>query len=133
MIQFERLVKMLHQDFELDPEGEWALEANPCVTSVEQLEGLCALGFRRVSFGIQDLDRDVQHAINRNQKPEQTCEAFHHSRRIGYKSINFDLVYGLPLQTRSSLRGTLRRSISSASGPAGGIQLCPLALDVQIP
>ena len=107
MGQFERLAKMLHRHFEIEPEGEWALEANPSVTSVEQLEGLHALGFRRISFGIQDLDQDVQRAINRNQTPEQTREAIRHSRRIGYESINFDLVYGLPLQTRSSFRRTL--------------------------
>ena len=54
--QLTRLTEMLKHNFEIDPEGECALEANPRVTRAEQLEGLFDLGFRRVSFGIQDID-----------------------------------------------------------------------------
>ena len=105
--QLTRLTEMLKHHFEIDPEGEWALEANPRVTTAEQLEGLFDLGFRRVSFGIQDIDPAVQRAINRNQTSTQSEEAFSVSKKLGYQSINFDLVYGLPLQTRVKFRKTL--------------------------
>ena len=95
--QLTRLTEMLKHHFEIDPEGEWALEANPRVTTAEQLEGLFDLGFRRVSFGIQDIDPAVQRAINRNQTSSQSEKAFSVSKKLGYQSINFDLVYGLPL------------------------------------
>ena len=105
--QLTRLTEMLKHHFEIDPEGEWALEANPRVTTAEQLEGLFDLGFRRVSFGIQDIDPAVQRAINRNQTSSQSEKAFSVSKKLGYQSINFDLVYGLPLQTRAKFRKTL--------------------------
>ena len=105
--QLTFLTEMLRSCFEIDPEGEWTLEANPKVTTTEQLEGLYHLGFRRVSFGIQDIDSKVQLAINRNQTFSQSQEAFSVSKKLGYKSINFDLVYGLPLQTRERFQRTL--------------------------
>ena len=54
--QLTRVTEMLRRHFDIDPGGEWALEANPRVTTGEQLKGLFELGFRRVSFGIQDMD-----------------------------------------------------------------------------
>ncbi|MAA89830.1 MAG: oxygen-independent coproporphyrinogen III oxidase [Deltaproteobacteria bacterium] len=105
--QLTRVTEMLRRHFDIDPGGEWALEANPRVTTGEQLKGLFELGFRRVSFGIQDMDSMVQEAINRKQTAEQSQAAFQVSKKIKYQSINFDLVYGLPLQTRSKFRRTL--------------------------
>ena len=98
---------MLKHHFEIDREGEWALDANPRVTTAEQLKGLFDLGFWRVSFGIQDIDPAVRRAINRNQTSTQSEEAFYVSKKLGYQSINFDLVYGPPLQTRVKFRKTL--------------------------
>lgn len=105
--QLTRLTDMLKHHFEIDPEGKWTLEANPRGTTAEKLKGLFDLGFRRVSFGIQDIDPSLQCAINRNQTSTQSEEAYSVSKKLGYQSINFDLVYGLPLQTRVKFRKTL--------------------------
>ena len=59
------------------------MEANPRLTTAEQHEGLFDLGFRRVSFGIQDIDLEVQRAINRNQSSTQSEEAFYISKKLG--------------------------------------------------
>ena len=105
--QLQRVVQMIVSRFDTQEEGEWAFEADPRVTTTEQLEVLYELGFRRVSFGVQDLDQTVQRAINRNQTAEQSWQTFKTARSLGYKSINLDLVYGLPLQTKLGFRKTL--------------------------
>ena len=89
--------------------SELAFEADPRVTSIDHLEKLYQLGFRRVSFGIQDLNLDVQKAINRNQTAKQSWDTINNSRSIGYTSINLDLVYGLPLQTHKRFCKTLNQ------------------------
>jgi len=67
------------------------------------------LGFNRVSMGVQDLDPEVQERIGRNQTWEQTRELHHHARRLGFTSINVDLIYGLPGQSIASFTDTLER------------------------
>ena len=105
--QLQRLHGMVAEHFDFEADGEMALEAHPRVTRSEQLEALYALGFRRISFGVQDLDRRVQHAINREQSSEQTRHAFYKSRELGYSSINMDLIYGLPCQTMENFQSTM--------------------------
>jgi len=105
--QLSRVVEMIVSRFDALEDCEWAFEANPRVTTTKQLEVLYALGFRRVSFGVQDLDPAIQRAINRNQTAEQSWITLETARSLGYKSINLDLVYGLPLQTQHGFRKTL--------------------------
>ena len=105
--QLKRLVDIIKSCFDLQTGGEWALEADPRVTTKKQLEILFDLGFRRVSFGVQDLDPTIQRAINRNQTVEQSWRTLESARNLGYKSINLDLVYGLPLQTSEGFKKTL--------------------------
>ena len=105
--QLSRVVEMIVSRFDALEDCEWAIEANPRVTTTKQLEVLYELGFRRVSFGVQDLDPAIQHAINRNQTAEQSWKTLKTARSLGYKSINLDLVYGLPLQTQHGFRKTL--------------------------
>jgi oxygen-independent coproporphyrinogen-3 oxidase len=105
--QLSRVVEMIVSRFDALEDCEWAFEANPRVTTTKQLEVLYELGFRRVSFGVQDLDPAIQRAINRNQTAEQSWETLETARSLGYKSINLDLVYGLPLQTQNGFRKTL--------------------------
>jgi len=88
-------------------DAEFSFEAHPDNTTKEHLETLYNLGFSRVSFGIQDFDIQVQDAINRFQSFEQVQEVVGLARSIGYKSINFDLVYGLPFQTKKSVIDTI--------------------------
>ncbi len=105
--QLSRVVEMIVSRFDALEDCEWSFEANPRVTTTKQLEVLYELGFRRVSFGVQDLDPAIQRAINRNQTAEQSWETLETARSLGYKSINLDLVYGLPLQTQHGFRKTL--------------------------
>jgi oxygen-independent coproporphyrinogen III oxidase len=82
---------------------EASVEVDPRVTNAGQLQTLATRGFRRVSLGVQDLDPDVQKLVNRVQPlalTEALCIA---ARDLGYESINFDLIYGLPGQTRASM------------------------------
>lgn len=90
---------------------EFSFEAHPNYTSIEHLQALYDVGFRRLSFGIQDLDEKVQIAIHRIQPLENVIKAVEDARAVGYTSINFDLVYGLPFQTKNSLKETLIKSL----------------------
>lgn len=87
--------------------AELSFEADPRVTNKEQLTTLYQLGFRRLSFGIQDFDPKVQDIVNRVQSVEQVTALTESARAIGYTSINYDLIYGLPLQTLTSVRDTI--------------------------
>lgn len=88
-------------------DAEFSFEAHPANTTHEHLQTLYNLGFRRVSFGIQDFDDAVQDMINRFQTIEQVKAVVDDAREIGYTSVNFDLVYGLPLQTVETMQHTI--------------------------
>lgn len=90
-------------------DAEFSFEAHPGNTDSSHLITLYELGFRRVSFGIQDFDPKVQHIINRIQTYEQVKHIVETARNIGYTSINFDLIYGLPLQTTASIIDTIQK------------------------
>jgi oxygen-independent coproporphyrinogen III oxidase len=101
------LHERLLRHFQLSPTAEVAIEVDPRVTSVEHLEALADIGFNRLSFGVQDLDPTVQRLIGRNQTRAQTERLFDAARRLGFESINFDLIYGLPGQDETTLLETL--------------------------
>lgn len=89
---------------------EYSFEAHPNSTTKEQLQTLYDLGFRRVSFGIQDYDQKVQKTINRVQTFEQVKKVHDWAKEIGYTSISHDLVFGLPHQTLESIEMTIDRT-----------------------
>lgn len=95
----ENLWGSLMEHFELVEDAEVSIEVHPPVTTREQLETLRRLGFNRISFGVQDLDAGVQELIDRHQSLEQTENILAWARELGFSSVNFDLVYGLPGQT----------------------------------
>jgi oxygen-independent coproporphyrinogen III oxidase len=105
--QLGRLKRILSTAFELSGDAEVSVEVNPATTTTEHLVALRELGFNRLSLGVQDLDPRVQRAINRDQTLEQTQATLLSARTLGFASINFDLVYGLPFQTMDSWRTTL--------------------------
>ncbi|AMR33555.1 coproporphyrinogen III oxidase [Mucilaginibacter sp. PAMC 26640] len=92
----------------IHPEAHFSFEAHPANTTRAHLQTLYDLGFRRLSLGIQDFDPDVQRIINREQSFEQVQEVTTAARAIGYTSVNFDLIYGLPLQTITGLTRTIK-------------------------
>ncbi|WEA00450.1 oxygen-independent coproporphyrinogen III oxidase [Mucilaginibacter sp. SJ] len=91
----------------IHPRAEFSFEAHPANTTVDHLQVLYNLGFRRISLGIQDFDPRVQFIINRIQSFELVKLVTQQARRIGYTSVNFDLIYGLPLQTINGLKDTI--------------------------
>lgn len=97
---------------EVAEDAALSFEGHPSNTRAEHLLSLYELGFRRVSFGVQDFDDTVQEAINRHQSFAEVKEVIETARRIGYSSVNIDLVYGLPHQTPDSVDSTIRQVIS---------------------
>lgn len=104
------LIEGILKDTQLDPNPLFSFEGNPNNTTKEHLQVLYNLGFRRVSYGIQDYDLKVQKAIHRIQPYEQVQLAHEQSKAVGYTSINHDLVYGLPMQTLESVLDTIRKT-----------------------
>jgi len=103
------LIRGLLAGAELHPDFEFGFEGHPNNTTLNQLQTLFDQGFRRVSYGVQDLDPEVQRIINRIQPLEKLVEVTQNARKIGYDSINFDLIYGLPKQNSSTLRTTIEK------------------------
>jgi oxygen-independent coproporphyrinogen-3 oxidase len=97
--QCQQLFDAITSQFDLTQDAEVALEIDPCVTTMEHLATLRELGFNRLSMGLQDLDPDVQRAVQRVQPLELTREHVEEARRLGFRSVNIDLIYGLPRQT----------------------------------
>lgn len=88
-----------------------SFEGHPDNTSKEHLEILREIGFTRISLGIQDFDPKVQQAINRKQTVEQVTNITRLAREMGYNSINYDLIYGLPHQDSESIHATIQEVI----------------------
>ena len=101
------LMAMLRRNFSLVPGGEYSIEIDPRTVDASRLQTLAALGFNRLSFGVQDFDPIVQKAVHRVQPAEQVFALVEAARRIGFESINVDLIYGLPKQTPESFDRTL--------------------------
>jgi oxygen-independent coproporphyrinogen-3 oxidase len=110
--QIERLQAAFDLTFETSEGAEVAIEVDPRVTTVEQIELLTALGFNRVSLGVQDFDLAVQEAVKRVQPEAETRAVIDAARACGIHSVNVDLIYGLPHQTRAGFADTVRRLLA---------------------
>ena len=102
-----RLAGIVDRFFPRDPDAERSIELDPRNTTEEQLDALAGCGFNRVSLGVQDTSARVQKAINRIQPTEQVSALTAWARARGMRSVNFDLIYGLPYQTEDSFARTL--------------------------
>jgi len=105
--QLEGFRQMLDARFTLAANIDGSIELDPRLSAAAQLARLRALGFRRVSFGVQDLDPHVQHAIGRLQPAEQIRRTIEAAREVGFEGISVDLIYGLPEQTPERFRRTI--------------------------
>jgi len=108
----ENLDRLMSGIFELAEKAEdieCSFEAHPQNTTEDHLKLLYDWGFRRISFGIQDFDPEVQRIINRKQSFEKIRDITNASREIGFTSINYDLIYGLPRQTKASVIDTIEK------------------------
>ena len=108
----ERLVSGLLRRAVVHEDYAFSIEGHPNNTTREHLERLYALGFRRISYGVQDLNEEVQRIIHRIQPFERLRDATVAAREVGFTGINFDIIYGLPAQSQEHLRLTLLQSAS---------------------
>lgn len=112
--QIESLWSAITRRFRVLPDAEVAVEIDPKVTTRSQLKLLRSLGFNRMSMGVQDLDPVVQEAISRIQTQEETRDMLEGARELGFRGINFDLIYGLPRQTAASWTRTIAQVLEMA-------------------
>ena len=104
-----RLINFIKDRSIVHPQHEFSIEGHPNNTTREHLQTLYDLGFRRISYGVQDNDPEVQRVINRIQPLENVKRATDNAREIGFESVNFDLIYGLPKQTLNSIQRTFEQ------------------------
>src|SRR5579871_2805759 len=110
--QIEDLFNFTRERFSFAPDAELGIEVDPRVTTPAHLEVLRKLGFNRLSMGVQDFHPEVQKAIHRIQPYELTRELVAGARRLGFDSINVDLIYGLPHQDPARFGATVDQIIS---------------------
>ncbi|MBI3590289.1 MAG: oxygen-independent coproporphyrinogen III oxidase [Candidatus Melainabacteria bacterium] len=97
----------IRENYNISKNCEIGVEVDPRVTTLDHLKTLSDLGFNRLSMGVQDFDPNVQVSVNRIQPYEDTKNLFNHARELGFESINVDLIYGLPYQTKESFSKTI--------------------------
>ncbi|MCY1336358.1 Oxygen-independent coproporphyrinogen III oxidase [compost metagenome] len=112
--ELRRLMTHLRKHFNLldDDSGDYGIEIDPREADWSTMGLLRDLGFNRVSLGVQDLDPAVQRAVNRMQSLEETRAIVEAARTLQYRSLNIDLIYGLPKQTPDSFARTVDEVIA---------------------
>ncbi|TXF91041.1 oxygen-independent coproporphyrinogen III oxidase [Neolewinella aurantiaca] len=98
-----RLIDGILKDADVADDHSFGFEAHPNSTTPEHLQSLADRGFNRVSIGVQDFNPEIMRLINRRQTAEEVERTVEAARKIGYKSINFDVIYGLPRQTQNDI------------------------------
>ncbi|WP_353173446.1 oxygen-independent coproporphyrinogen III oxidase [Paracandidimonas soli] len=105
--ELDELMRLLHEYFDFSDDAEFGIEIDPRTVDGPIMHRLAGLGFNRTSFGVQDFDPQVQLAVNRIQPVKMVETTLQASRDAGFRSINMDLIYGLPKQTLASFDVTL--------------------------
>lgn len=116
--QIAEFVEVLGRHFNLSAatNRDFSIELDPRFIQPDEVQALAEIGFNRVSLGVQDFDADVQRAINRVQSVEQTLCIIQAAREAGMRSINVDLIYGLPKQNLQGFGRTLDTVIATRPG-----------------
>ena len=109
--QILNLMDELRARFPFEDDGEFSIEVDPRSCDASKVETLQKAGFNRMSLGVQDFNADVQRAVNRIQPFEMTRDVILAARDHGFESINMDLIYGLPKQTRETFKQTIEQVI----------------------
>ncbi len=110
--ELERLFAALARHFTFTPDAEISVEIDPRTTTHEHVAALGRLGYNRLSLGVQDFTPEVQETVHRVQSPELTQALMDDARATGFRSINIDLIFGLPRQTLAGFRRTLAQVIA---------------------
>ncbi len=109
--QSARLMGLLREHFTFSENAEISIEMDPREIELSMLDHLRRIGFNRISMGIQDFNKAVQKAVNREQDEAFVQALLTRARELGFQSTNLDLIYGLPLQTVESFMFTLQKVI----------------------
>ncbi len=104
----KKLISTILEDSDLAEDYEFSFEAHPNSTSSHHLKTLYNLGFRRISVGVQDVSPNILKAINRRQTADEVRGVTTWARAIGYTSVNYDIIYGLPFQKPSNILDTAK-------------------------
>ena len=112
--ELRELMGIIREHVALAPDGEYSIEVDPRSADPHTIALLGELGFNRLSVGIQDFDPDVQRAVNRVQSFETTAAVIGAAREAGFKSVNVDLIYGLPRQSVARFGETLFKVLKLA-------------------
>lgn len=107
--QLKGLMEQLGKHFSLsrDDTREFSIEVDPRTVGTDRLAVLADMGFNRISLGVQDINPEVQKAVNRVQDTKTSLDMIEGSRQLGFNSVSVDLIYGLPLQTAKSFSETI--------------------------
>ncbi|MHC4697487.1 MAG: oxygen-independent coproporphyrinogen III oxidase [Planctomycetota bacterium] len=107
-----RVHSTIARAFTIAPDAEVAIEIDPRTSPSDKLRGLREIGFNRISMGVQDFNQQVQEHVRRIQPYEMIRDTVATCRELGFDSVNFDLIYGLPYQTVETIEDTLERTIA---------------------
>jgi len=111
----EKILSQARKSFNFsDDEGEYNIEVDPRTVDPSRVAHLHDMGFNRISFGVQDFNHEVQLAVHREQNTQQIIDNIKAARKHGFRSINLDLMYGLPHQNLQSFSETLDITIDAA-------------------
>jgi oxygen-independent coproporphyrinogen-3 oxidase len=112
--EMTELAQGIREHFRFDPRGEYSIEVDPRRIGEGDVAAFANLGFNRISMGVQDFDPAVQRAVNRLQTEEQTLGVIRAAHAAGFKSVNVDLIYGLPKQNVIGFNRTLEKVIEAS-------------------
>ena len=107
--QITRLMDILRKYFTFESDAEFSIEVDPREIELSTIDHLAKEGFNRLSLGVQDFNKDVQKAVNREQDEGFIEQLLTRAREQGFRSTNLDMIYGLPLQTKESFAHTLNK------------------------
>lgn len=109
--QIDQLMRLLRTRFQFGDDPEIGLEVDPRSVEPSDIRRLKEIGFNRISIGIQDLDENVQHAVNRVHDETKVAAIVGAAKAVGFESISVDLIYGLPRQTTEGFARTVEHVI----------------------
>ncbi|MEL0628418.1 oxygen-independent coproporphyrinogen III oxidase [Psychromonas aquatilis] len=110
--QISRLMDLLRTHFDFSTQAELSIEVDPREIELSTIDHLAKVGFNRLSLGVQDFNKDVQKAVNREQDEVFIEQLLTRAKEQGFQSTNLDMIYGLPLQTKDSFAFTLQKVLA---------------------
>ncbi len=114
--QISRLMNILRAEFSFEAESEISIEVDPREIELDMLDHLREEGFNRLSIGVQDFNKEVQKLVNREQDEEFIFAMVERAKKLGFRSTNLDLIYGLPKQTQARFAETLAQVLEMQPG-----------------